>query len=56
MGDSFYEYMLKVFVMGGRTDAMKTWHDEWEAGPGHSSTSLLNLSPFVTETTQRIPQ
>jgi hypothetical protein len=22
--------MLKVFVMGGRTDAMSAWHAEWE--------------------------
>jgi hypothetical protein len=29
MGDSWYEYLLKVWVMGGRTAAMKGWNDEW---------------------------
>lgn len=29
MGDSWYEYLLKVWVMGGRTEAMQTWHDDW---------------------------
>ena len=30
MGDSWYEYLLKVWVVGGRTPAMQGWHDEWE--------------------------
>ena len=30
MGDSWYEYLLKVWVQGGRTKAMKGWHDMWE--------------------------
>ena len=30
MGDSWYEYLLKVWVQGGRTPAMRGWHDEWE--------------------------
>ena len=30
MGDSWYEYLLKVWVQGGRTKAMKGGHDMWE--------------------------
>lgn len=30
MGDSWYEYLLKVWVMGGRTQALKGWNEEWE--------------------------
>lgn len=30
MGDSWYEYLLKVWVQGGRTEAMKGWFNAWE--------------------------
>jgi mannosyl-oligosaccharide alpha-1,2-mannosidase len=30
MGDSWYEYLLKVWVQGGRTEAMRGWLDAWQ--------------------------
>ena len=29
MGDSWYEYLLKVWVQGGRTEALRGWLDAW---------------------------
>uniref|UniRef100_A0A0C9RPH0 alpha-1,2-Mannosidase n=1 Tax=Wollemia nobilis TaxID=56998 RepID=A0A0C9RPH0_9CONI len=30
MGDSFYEYLLKVWIQGNKTDAVKHYRDMWE--------------------------
>ena len=29
MGDGWYEYLLKVWVQGGRTEALRGWLDAW---------------------------
>jgi len=30
MGDSFFEYLLKTYVMGGRTRELRGWSDMWD--------------------------
>ncbi|KAK9734146.1 hypothetical protein RND81_04G118200 [Saponaria officinalis] len=44
MGDSFYEYLLKVWVQGNKTTAVKPYRDMWE-------TSMKGLSSLVRKTT-----
>ncbi|CAN0880435.1 Mannosyl-oligosaccharide 1,2-alpha-mannosidase MNS1 [Linum grandiflorum] len=39
MGDSFYEYLLKVWIQGNRTSAVKLYRDMWEK----SMKGLLSL-------------
>ncbi|KAL8122768.1 mannosyl-oligosaccharide 1,2-alpha-mannosidase MNS1-like [Apium graveolens] len=39
MGDSFYEYLLKVWIQGNRTTAVKHYREMWET----SMTGLLSL-------------
>ncbi|KAM1716987.1 hypothetical protein ACFX11_024882 [Malus domestica] len=39
MGDSFYEYLLKVWILGNKTSAVKPYRDMWEK----SMTGLLSL-------------
>jgi mannosyl-oligosaccharide alpha-1,2-mannosidase len=39
MGDSFYEYLLKVWVQGNKTSAVKPYRDMWEK----SMKGLLSL-------------
>ncbi|KAL1814288.1 hypothetical protein DCAR_0518424 [Daucus carota subsp. sativus] len=39
MGDSFYEYLLKVWIQGNRTAAVKHYREMWET----SMTGLLSL-------------
>ncbi|KAJ4718777.1 alpha-1,2-Mannosidase [Melia azedarach] len=44
MGDSFYEYLLKVWIQGNRTSAVKHYRDMWE-------TSMKGLLSLVRRTT-----
>ncbi|KAL9235545.1 hypothetical protein vseg_010295 [Gypsophila vaccaria] len=44
MGDSFYEYLLKVWVQGNKTSAVKPYRKMWE-------TSMIGLSSLVRKTT-----
>uniref|UniRef100_A0A164V9Q0 alpha-1,2-Mannosidase n=1 Tax=Daucus carota subsp. sativus TaxID=79200 RepID=A0A164V9Q0_DAUCS len=44
MGDSFYEYLLKVWIQGNRTAAVKLYRDMWE-------TSMTGLLSLVKKTT-----
>ncbi|XP_009333967.2 mannosyl-oligosaccharide 1,2-alpha-mannosidase MNS1 [Pyrus x bretschneideri] len=39
MGDSFYEYLLKVWILGNKTSAVKPYRDMWEK----SMKGLLSL-------------
>ncbi|CAL8130375.1 unnamed protein product [Prunus armeniaca] len=44
MGDSFYEYLLKVWIQGNRTTAVKPYRDMWE-------TSMKGLLSLIRKTT-----
>ncbi|GAA0167125.1 protein modifying enzyme [Lithospermum erythrorhizon] len=44
MGDSFYEYLLKVWIQGNKTDIVKPYRDMWE-------TSMKGLLTLVRRTT-----
>lgn len=44
MGDSFYEYLLKVWIQGNKTDSVKHYRDMWE-------TSMKGLESLVRRTT-----
>ncbi|XP_050218260.1 mannosyl-oligosaccharide 1,2-alpha-mannosidase MNS1-like [Mercurialis annua] len=44
MGDSFYEYLLKVWVQGNKTEAVKHYREMWE-------TSMKGLQSLVRRTT-----
>ncbi|CAA0829542.1 Mannosyl-oligosaccharide 1-2-alpha-mannosidase MNS1 [Striga hermonthica] len=44
MGDSFYEYLLKVWIQGNKTTAVKHYRDMWE-------TSMKGLLSLVRRTT-----
>ncbi|KAA8541540.1 hypothetical protein F0562_022692 [Nyssa sinensis] len=44
MGDSFYEYLLKVWIQGNRTTAVKPYREMWE-------TSMKGLLSLVRRTT-----
>ncbi|KAG0461666.1 hypothetical protein HPP92_021963 [Vanilla planifolia] len=44
MGDSFYEYLLKVWIQGNRTEAVKHYREMWEA-------SMEGLESLVRKTT-----
>ncbi|KAK6118710.1 hypothetical protein DH2020_047515 [Rehmannia glutinosa] len=44
MGDSFYEYLLKVWIQGNKTTAVKHYRDMWE-------TSMKGLQSLVRRTT-----
>ncbi|KAH9624540.1 hypothetical protein KSS87_017750 [Heliosperma pusillum] len=44
MGDSFYEYLLKVWIQGNKTSAVKLYREMWE-------TSMKGLSSLVRRTT-----
>lgn len=44
MGDSFYEYLLKVWVQGNKTEAVKHYREMWE-------TSMKGLLSLVRKTT-----
>ncbi|KAL9247224.1 hypothetical protein vseg_020677 [Gypsophila vaccaria] len=44
MGDSFYEYLLKVWIQGNKTSAVKPYREMWE-------TSMKGLSSLVRRTT-----
>ncbi|CDO97750.1 unnamed protein product [Coffea canephora] len=44
MGDSFYEYLLKVWIQGNRTASVKHYREMWE-------TSMKGLSSLVKRTT-----
>jgi mannosyl-oligosaccharide alpha-1,2-mannosidase len=44
MGDSFYEYLLKVWIQGNKTDAVKEYRDMWEI-------SMKGLESLVRRTT-----
>ena len=41
MGDSWYEYLLKVWVQGGRTEAMRGWLDAWTNAANGILTHLI---------------
>ncbi|KAK1327123.1 Mannosyl-oligosaccharide 1,2-alpha-mannosidase MNS1 [Acorus calamus] len=45
MGDSFYEYLLKVWVQGNKTEPVKHYREMWE-------TSMQGLLSLVRKTTQ----
>ncbi|XP_062154182.1 mannosyl-oligosaccharide 1,2-alpha-mannosidase MNS1 [Alnus glutinosa] len=44
MGDSFYEYLLKVWIQGNRTSAVKHYREMWE-------TSMKGLLSLIRRTT-----
>ncbi|XP_044485674.1 mannosyl-oligosaccharide 1,2-alpha-mannosidase MNS1-like [Mangifera indica] len=44
MGDSFYEYLLKVWIQGNKTSAVKPYRDMWE-------TSMKGLLSLIRRTT-----
>lgn len=44
MGDSFYEYLLKVWIQGNRTATVKHYREMWE-------TSMIGLQSLVRKTT-----
>ncbi|KAH9716174.1 Mannosyl-oligosaccharide 1,2-alpha-mannosidase MNS1 [Citrus sinensis] len=44
MGDSFYEYLLKVWIQGNKTSAVKPYRDMWE-------TSMKGLLSLVRKST-----
>lgn len=44
MGDSFYEYLLKVWIQGNKTSALKPYRDMWE-------TSMKGLLSLVRRST-----
>ncbi|KAL8466503.1 hypothetical protein ACS0TY_035548 [Phlomoides rotata] len=44
MGDSFYEYLLKVWIQGNKTDTVKHYRDMWEI-------SMKGLESLVRRTT-----
>ncbi|KAI4355898.1 hypothetical protein L6164_004626 [Bauhinia variegata] len=44
MGDSFYEYLLKVWIQGNKTPAVKHYRDMWEK-------SMKGLSSLIRRTT-----
>ncbi|KMZ62320.1 mannosyl-oligosaccharide 1,2-alpha-mannosidase, family GH47 [Zostera marina] len=44
MGDSFYEYLLKVWVQGNKTESVKLYREMWE-------TSMNGLLSLVKKTT-----
>ncbi|XP_048227819.1 mannosyl-oligosaccharide 1,2-alpha-mannosidase MNS1 isoform X2 [Ricinus communis] len=44
MGDSFYEYLLKVWIQGNKTEAVKHYREMWE-------TSMKGLQSLVRRTT-----
>ncbi|CAA7392096.1 unnamed protein product [Spirodela intermedia] len=44
MGDSFYEYLLKVWIQGNKTEAVKHYREMWE-------TSMEGLQSLVRKTT-----
>jgi mannosyl-oligosaccharide alpha-1,2-mannosidase len=45
MGDSWYEYLLKVWVQGGRTEQMLGWRQAWERAADAVIAHLLVTSP-----------
>ncbi|KAF3430965.1 hypothetical protein FNV43_RR25695 [Rhamnella rubrinervis] len=44
MGDSFYEYLLKVWIQGNRTSAVKHYREMWEI-------SMKGMSSLIRRTT-----
>lgn len=44
MGDSFYEYLLKVWIQGNKTEAVKHYRDMWE-------TSMTGMQTLVRRST-----
>lgn len=44
MGDSFYEYLLKVWVLGNRTESVKHYREMWE-------TSMKGLQSLIRKST-----
>ncbi|GAV59696.1 Glyco_hydro_47 domain-containing protein [Cephalotus follicularis] len=44
MGDSFYEYLLKVWIQGNKTEAVKQYREMWE-------TSMKGLQSLIRRTT-----
>eukprot|EP00262_Sarcandra_glabra_P007997 TRINITY_DN21165_c0_g1_i2.p1 TRINITY_DN21165_c0_g1~~TRINITY_DN21165_c0_g1_i2.p1 ORF type:complete len:574 (+),score=88.33 TRINITY_DN21165_c0_g1_i2:129-1850(+) len=44
MGDSFYEYLLKVWIQGNKTEAVKHYREMWE-------TSMKGLLSLIRKTT-----
>ncbi|KAG5239449.1 hypothetical protein OIU76_012864 [Salix suchowensis] len=44
MGDSFYEYLLKVWIQGNKTSAVRNYREMWEK-------SMKGLSSLVRKTT-----
>ncbi|KAF6155642.1 hypothetical protein GIB67_034737 [Kingdonia uniflora] len=44
MGDSFYEYLLKVWIQGNKTEAVKHYREMWE-------TSMKGLESLIRKTT-----
>ncbi|MCL7049661.1 hypothetical protein MKW94_030705 [Papaver nudicaule] len=44
MGDSFYEYLLKAWIQGNKTESVKHYRDMWE-------TSMKGLESLIRKTT-----
>ena len=54
MGDSFYEYLLKMWLVGGRTEALAPYRRLWEAAMESLIAVLLHRSKpggwaYITE-------
>ncbi|KAK3256549.1 hypothetical protein CYMTET_34318 [Cymbomonas tetramitiformis] len=45
LSDSFYEYLLKVWLLGGKTAAVKPYHTLWEKAMKGLEEDLLRNSP-----------
>ncbi|CAI5530563.1 unnamed protein product [Closterium sp. Naga37s-1] len=51
MGDSFYEYLLKVWVQGGGTPYVQRYRDMWEKSMQGMMDKLIHHSPAPNTTT-----
>ncbi|CAI7857502.1 unnamed protein product [Closterium sp. NIES-53] len=51
MGDSFYEYLLKVWVQGGGTPYVQGYRDMWEKSMQGMMAKLIHHSPAPNTTT-----
>ncbi|XP_019426934.1 PREDICTED: mannosyl-oligosaccharide 1,2-alpha-mannosidase MNS1-like [Lupinus angustifolius] len=45
MGDSFYEYLLKVWIQGNKTSAVKNYRDMWEKSMNGLLTLIRRSTP-----------
>ncbi|CAK9863495.1 unnamed protein product [Sphagnum jensenii] len=57
MGDSFYEYLLKVWIQGNKTEVVKHYREMWEQSMEGMMGLIMKSSPsgytFIAERTSR---